>query len=140
MILQNKSLSGKPPSKEAQYYIDWALETHKKNISTIDGFLSQIIALDLGLIAIYFSFSKIIYLSDFTKIYFIPSMVAISLVFAIYGIFPRITNLDIRRPFQIKIYKENTLKRKYHHLFFSFIALLIAVIGGLVNFIIQNYN
>lgn len=125
-------LEGQPPSREDLFYIEWAQETIKSNIATLNNLLGQFLSLNIGLLggaAFFLNENNFpVYLRNFAII-----VLFFGLAFAFIGILPTESNVQSNAPQQIKEHKNNAFKRKRCFMWLSAICtgigLSIVVLG-----------
>ena len=113
------------PTPEDEFYVDWALETFKRNLSFTNDVLQRLVTLNAALLggAIAFYDEKI--LPPPLKPFVILSFF-VSLVLAFLGMMPHEERLDIQCPSEVKAFKQRALTSKRRFLWGAGAAIAIA--------------
>ena len=133
-----KIQKGTAPSDEDKFFIEWGRETVKENIKVLNDSLRLFITLDTAIISGYLTFfEKINIHSNILKI--IPiSVVIMSLIIAICGVYPTSIEISMISPSQIKNFKQDRFNSKKRGLFWSSLFLIFAFLLYLTFAILQQ--
>jgi hypothetical protein len=98
-------LRGEKPSGEDIFYKEWGQETLKENIATLNDAFKLFITLDTTLLSLYLGFyDQVSVCPSWLKI--VPaSLVIISLVASVVGIYPAAVRVNLEMPQEVKTYK-----------------------------------
>ena len=99
------------PTSEDLFYIRWGRETRRDNIAVLNNVLRQFITLDTALLAALIAFFDKIEICKWIKVLSCV-LLMFSLVMALFGIIPRSSHVDPRRPYLIKAHKDKVLTWK----------------------------
>ncbi len=126
-------LEGQELSNEDRFYLNWAMDTVKLNISLANDILKQLITLSTALLGISLIFESIVS-SEGLKIIVLFSFF-FCLIVSLLGLLPYEREVDISSPSDIKEHKINALKHKRMYLWIASGFLLLGfviILGELV--------
>ena len=116
-------LDATKPSKDEIDYINWGKETFKENIQIINDIFKLLITVNVSLFSIYCGFYKILSIRPLWLKILPASLIIISLVISIIGVYPWPIRVDLRRPYEIRNYKLKKATIKGLYLFIAAIVL-----------------
>jgi hypothetical protein len=125
-------IPGERPSAEDVFYKEWGKETLKENIATLNDAFKLFITLDTTLLSAYLGFyEKVIVYPSWLKI--VPaSLVIISLIASIAGIYPAAVKVNLDIPQEVKAYKQRRSEFKGRCLVVASATLVVGFIIFLV--------
>jgi len=127
-------IPGEKPLAEDVFYKKWGEETLKENISTLNDAFKLFITLNTTLLSVYLGFYEKITISPIWLKIAPVSLVIISLIVSIIGIYPAAVKVNLDVPQEIKVYKLKRARHKGHCLFIASTALIV----GFVTFLIAR--
>lgn len=129
--------TGRPPSEESEFFLEWGRESLKANLKFANDILRQLVTLNatfLGGSIVFLDRSLIP--SPYREIAIVLFFAA--LVVAFIGMMPYEANVPLRMPFEIKKHKEQALASKRRYLWTAG-GLMASAFGTLAATIIINY-
>ncbi|MDP8200624.1 MAG: hypothetical protein P9M11_00615 [Candidatus Tenebribacter burtonii] len=118
----NKILNGEEPKEEELFYKEWGWETLRENIKIQNDIFKLFITLETIIITTFLGFYLIIDIHVCVK-NIIFTLLTLSLISSIIGIYPFAMKVNLNNPDKIKSYKSKRMKTKELLLKLSFLLL-----------------
>ena len=118
----NKVLNGEEPKEEELFYKEWGWETLRENIKIQNDIFKLFITLETIIITTFLGLYLTINIYACVK-NIIFTLLALSLISSIIGIYPFAMKVNLNNPSEIKSYKSKRMKTKGLLLKLSFLLL-----------------
>lgn len=126
---------GTPPSREEDFYLNWALESVKASTARLDEIMKQLLSLASGLLGIDLVFEMVAPGGVFKTLIALGCLV--SMAFSFHGMLPVVAKVRPSDAAAVKVAMENALSYKKTRLYCSAFSLALSI-GLTIGFLLSR--